>query len=137
MNWRVPLALAIGLTACSQIPGTAPSPSPSAPAPAPAPAPVTVKHPAAAPPARPVAKPSATADELVGLDEGEVRKRLGTPAEARDEGPARILAYKGHGCALDVILLMDVKAGTLRVATYEVDGAKPAGSCYSELKSPP
>ena len=82
------------------------------------------------------AKP-ASPDELIGLDESGVHKLLGSPAEMRNENAARILSYRSVGCALDVILFMDMKAGDLRVLSYQWtgDGSRPheASRCYAEL----
>ena len=84
------------------------------------------------------AKP-ASPDELIGLDESGVRKVLGSPAETRNDNAARILSYRhSAGCALDVIFFMDLKAGDLRVLSYQwnSDGARSrdAASCYAELR---
>jgi metal-dependent amidase/aminoacylase/carboxypeptidase family protein len=78
---------------------------------------------------------------LVGLDEGGVRKLLGAPAETRTDGAARILAYRAASCGLDVIFFMDVKAGDLRVVSYQWDdngGTRPqvAKGCYAEFRVP-
>ena len=77
-------------------------------------------------------------DELIGLDENGVRKFLGSPAETRNDNAARILSYRrSAGCALDVIFFMDLKAGDLRVLSYQWNGdgtrRRDAASCYAEL----
>ena len=95
-----------------------------------------VRHPPSAMP-KP-AKPSSP-DDLIGLDENGVRKVLGSPVETRNDNAARILVYRHSvGCALDVILFMDLKAGDLRVLSYQWNGggAKPreATKCYAELQ---
>jgi hypothetical protein len=96
----------------------------------------------APPPAlKPGKTPLPSPEELVGLDETGVRKILGAPSETRTDGAARILTYRSVSCVLDVILLMDLKAGDLRVASYqwvENGGSRPSGSkgCYGELRVP-
>jgi hypothetical protein len=95
------------------------------------------RHPPSAP--KPPKAPSP--DELIGLDESGVHKLLGSPAEMRNDNAARILSYRSVGCALDVILFMDLKAGDLRVLSYQWtgDGSRPheASRCYAELHVTP
>jgi hypothetical protein len=138
------LALATSLTLAACETPQEPPPAPQPVALQPPPQPVEKPAPPAAKPAHPPAphrpaKPQAhTPDELVGLDENGVRRFLGAPAEIGTDGPARILSYRAPSCALDVVLFMDVKAGDLRVLSYQwADAsAKPAGpkTCYTLLR---
>lgn len=138
-----PLAGMLLLAGCSYL-GIEPPANPFRPEVAPTSPPAATKATPATPPAttRPPAahrqvKPVATPAELVGLDEAEVRNLLGNPAEARSEGAARILSYRNAQCALDVILFLDVKAGDLRVLSYQLnDTPRPAAgpACYDGLR---
>jgi len=98
------------------------------------------KSPQHPPSATKPAKPP-TPEELIGLGESDVRKLLGAPAETRDDNAARILSYRSVGCAFDVIFFMDLKAGDLRVLSYQWnnDGARThaAKSCYAQLRVTP
>ncbi len=78
-------------------------------------------------------------DDLIGLDETGVRKLLGVPTVTRNDNAARIFSYHHSiGCTLDVIFFMDMKAGDLRVLSYQWNGggAKPREptKCYAELQ---
>ena len=98
---------------------------------------------AAAP--RPVPKPikpppPANPDELIGLDETSVEEMLGTASSIRSEGLAKIKSYQKGRCSLDVVFLLDLKAGGLRVATYQFNETAPpahaTGDCYGVLRGP-
>jgi hypothetical protein len=95
------------------------------------------RHPSSTAP-KPAKAPAASPEELIGLDESGVRKLLGAPAEIGTAGAARILSYRSVTCTLDVLFFMDLKAGDLRVASYEWDNGgnrpQPAKGCYSELR---
>lgn len=151
MNRRLLLvsALCVGLSACA-LPWPA-TPEPAIPAtvpPAKPPPPDEGRAPARTHAARttsparankaPERRNAVTPDELIGLDEAGVRSLLGDPGEARSEGVARILSYRGKGsCALDVIFFMDVKAGGLRVLSYRMKDAQSRAAdraCYVALR---
>lgn len=139
MKWPCPLALALSLAACGQLSENTPPAASSAPA-APAKHAPTAPRPVAKPsatPEDPVVKPSATPEELIGLDEPAVQKLLGAPIEAHDDGPARVLSYRARGCSLDVIFFLDLKAGALRVASYQLEPPVRPKSCYNELRTLP
>ncbi len=140
-----PLALCFQLGACA-LPDRDPAPPPPSPpvaaAPVDKPTPPPPKAERRSPPAaaRQSKAPPASPDELVGLDEGGVRKLLGAPAETRTDGAARILSYRSVGCTLEVIFFMDLKAGDLRVLDYQWDSSgnrtQAAKGCYPELRVP-
>lgn len=136
------VALCAALGACA-LPDEAPPP-PASPPKTPA-----VSAPVERPPAPPVKPekrmnqpaarqkaPTASPDELIGLDEAGVRKLLGPPAETKTDGAAKILAYRSVGCTLEVVFFLDLKAGDLRVLDYQWDGNKvqAAKGCYAELR---
>jgi hypothetical protein len=81
------------------------------------------------PPPRPAARPPAPA-ELIGQDEGGVRRLLGPPGGERAQGTGRVLSYRAGGCTLDVVLFPDVKSGEARVLAYDM----PRESCYAALR---
>lgn len=109
-----------------------PPPPPKPPIPAAKPAPLR-PGPKPAPQPQPAAAPP-NPDELVGLDEADLRKLLGSPAEIRNEGAARILSYRAPDCTLDVIMFLDVKTAILRVLSYDLAAIGPKGAdskaCY-------
>ncbi|PKU25582.1 hypothetical protein [Telmatospirillum siberiense] len=115
-----------------------PPPKPTAEAPTvkPAPSPAKPEKRTASPTTRQAKAPPASPEELIGLDETGVRKFLGSPAETRTDGAARILSYRSVGCTLEVIFFLDLKAGDLRVLNYQWDGnrTQAAKGCYSELR---
>ncbi len=135
--------MGIQLAGCSFLPNAdAPSTAPARSAP-PVSSGKPVKPPASASasrpaPVKPGSKAPANPEELVGLDEDGVRKLLGSPANTRNDGAARILTYRTSRCALDVILFFDVNAGNLRVLSYQLDEgrARPAVDkrCYGEFR---
>lgn len=147
MNAGPALVLCFQLGACALLeetpaPAATPSSAPvvAAPVEKPAAPPAKVER-RPPPPTRQPKAPPASPDELVGLDEGGVRKLLGAPAETRTDGAARILSYRSVGCTLDVIFFMDLKAGDLRVLSYQWDNTpgnrtQAIKGCYSELRVP-
>ncbi len=145
MNWRRLIALAMGvqLAGCAFLtepvtpPASLPKPAPPAAAADPV-VPPPAKPVPRVPPPKPAPRPQANPEELVGLDESAVLQLLGNPAEARSEGAARVLSYHASGCALEVMFFLDVKAGDLRVLSYQLDGgtARPSlvKGCYDEFR---
>jgi hypothetical protein len=145
------IALAIGLhlAACGALPESKGPPAPppaetAAPSPAPAapPKPSTPAVPKSAlvpPPPKPALKPPSEPEELVGLDEEGVRKLLGTPGDVRNDGAARVLTYHAGSCELEIFLFMDVKAGNLRVLSYQLNDTRTHATqsrpCYDDLRS--
>lgn len=82
---------------------------------------------------------SVTPDELIGLDEAGVEQLLGTTPDIRNEGVARIMTFKGEHCTVDVVFFMDLKAGGLRVASYQLNDDQPnrassTSPCYPTLR---
>lgn len=137
------LALCLRLGACTPLedqpaPATPPPPIVTAPVEKPPLPPAKVERRPSSVPTRQPKTPPASPDELVGLDEGGVRKLLGAPAETRTDGAARILSYRSVGCTLDVIFFMDLKAGDLRVLSYQWDSSgnrnQSIKGCYPELR---
>jgi hypothetical protein len=114
--------------------------APAAPAAVPPPAP-----PAAAQPPRPTPKPvelarttpSAKLERVFGLSLGETRALLGTPYLQREAPPAKVLAYDGKICTLNVFFYLDLDSGRYRALSYEIkggDGSEPAKQrCLSEI----
>ena len=114
--------------------------APAAPAAVPPPAP-----PAAAQPPRPTPKPvelarttpSAKLERVFGLSLGETRALLGAPYLQKEMPPAKVLAYDGKICTLNVFFYLDLDSGRYRALSYEIkggDGSEPAKQrCLSEI----
>lgn len=106
-----------------------PVPEPeSLPAPRPAEVPVTI-------PPLPRRKPDSQLatgdwqpdpDLLVGLDFDGTKALLGDPAAQLEQPPAKVWAYNGGGCMLNVFFYPSVDDKVFRVLTYEVTGGEPA-----------
>jgi hypothetical protein len=142
------LLLCFQLGACALLeeepaPKTPPPPKPAVSTPAPVPVlpPVKPERQTTGPATRPTKPPPTSPDELVGLDEGGVRRLLGMPTEIRTDGAARILSYRSVACTLDVIFFLDLKAGDLRVLSYQLDNnpnrTQAAKGCYAEMRVTP
>lgn len=61
-------------------------------------------------------------DLLVGLDFNATKALLGDPALQLEEPPAKIWAYNGGSCMLNVFFYPSVGDSVFRVLTYEVRG---------------
>lgn len=74
----------------------------------------------AAPPA-PISAPLATPDTLVGLNEAQTAKLLGSPAAREEASPGRIWRYAKGGCRLDVFFFMDMTLSQdFRALSYDM-----------------
>lgn len=58
----------------------------------------------------------ASAKDLVGRSEGDVRSTLGTPGFTRTDGPAQVWQYSGSSCLLDVFLYKEGSGYTVKHA---------------------
>ena len=147
-RYMIVLAVGLQLAACATAPETTsaahpPPPAPPAawtpavPPPKPAPQPPSKRIPV--PPPKPAPPEPGNPDELINLNEEAVIRLLGPPATTHNDGAARILSYQSDGCGLDVILFLDVKDGTLRVLSYQLNDSRGQGAkvaaCYDELRS--
>jgi hypothetical protein len=98
---------------------------------------------AAAEPPLPKRKPSSTTlvasrdfhpDLLVGLDFNATKALLGAPALQLEEPPAKIWAYNGGSCLLNVFFYPSVGDNVFRVLTYEVrSGDTKPGATAADL----
>lgn len=84
-------------------------------------------------PPLPARKPALALDapdpaKLVGLDFAAAKALLGEPIEQHEEPPARVWAYDGRICLLNVFFYPSVEDNVFRVLTYEVEdnGDAPA-----------
>ncbi len=110
-----------------------------------APAAVPPAPPAATQPPRPTPKPvelarttpSAKLERVFGLSLRETRALLGTPYLQTEMPPAKVLAYEGKTCTLNVFFYLDLDSGRYRALSYEIkggDGSEPAKQrCLSEI----
>jgi hypothetical protein len=58
----------------------------------------------------------ASAKDLVGRSERDVRSTLGTPSFTRADGPAKVWQYSGSSCLLDVFLYKEGSGYTVKHA---------------------
>ena len=81
--------------------------------------------------------PEVDIDGLVGLDFDATEALLGTPALDEVQAPARIWAYSGSGCVLNIFFYPHVDGGSYRALTYEVKGESDTpdfkNRCFAEL----
>jgi hypothetical protein len=89
-------------------------------------------HPPAAKSAR-----KATLDEVVGLDEAQLRSRFGPPSSEEDKAPGKVWHYRSGHCRVDLDLYPDVETRVYRALAYEVtsdDGShEKEHHCLAEL----
>jgi hypothetical protein len=109
-----------------------------------APAAVTPPVPVAQPP-RPRPKPidlardppSAKLKRLFGLSIQEAQVLLGTPFLQTEMPPAKVLAYDGKVCTLNVFFYLDLDSDRYRALAYEIkggDGSEPVKQqCLSDI----
>ncbi len=117
-------------------PGAAPAVSTAVPPP-PAPA----QPPRPRPKPKPVdlarATPGAKLERIFGLSLRETQALLGTPYLQTEMPPAKVLAYEGKTCTLNVFFYLDLDSGRYRALAYEIkggDGSEPAKQrCLSEI----
>ena len=113
--------------------GVAPAASTAVPPPAPAQPPK--------PKPKPVdlarATPSAKLERIFGLSLRETQELLGTPYLQTEMPPAKVLAYEGKTCTLNVFFYLDLDSGRYHALAYEIkggDGSEPAKQrCLSEI----
>ena len=76
-------------------------------------------------------------EKLVGLDFDATQELLGAPALDEVQPPARVWAYNGTGCVLNIFFYPNVDGQSYRALTYEVKGAEGSPervrSCFAEL----
>ena len=81
--------------------------------------------------------PEVDIEGLVGLDFDATEALLGTPALDEVQAPARIWAYTGSGCVLNIFFYPHVDGGSYRALTYEVKGESDTADfknrCFAEL----
>ncbi len=107
-------------------------------------APAAVPPPVAQPPGprpKPVdlarSPPNAKLERLLGLGLQEAQALLGTPHLRTEMPPAKVLAYEGKTCTLNVFFYLDLDSDRYRALAYEIkggDGSEPAKQrCLSEI----
>lgn len=75
----------------------------------------------ATPPEPTRSAPLATPDTLVGLNEAQTAKLLGSPAAREEASPGRIWRYAKGGCRLDVFFFMDMtQSQDFRALSYDM-----------------
>ena len=78
-------------------------------------------------------------DQLVGLDFDATQALLGEPVLDEVQAPARVWAYSGSGCVLNIFFYPNVDGSTYRALTYEVKGGDDSVEfrerCFAELLS--
>lgn len=75
-------------------------------------------------------------DLLVGLDFNATKALLGDPALQLEEPPAKVWAYNGGSCMLNVFFYPSVGDSVFRVLTYEVRGGDATeGTATSDLSA--
>ncbi len=83
------------------------------------------------------ATPSAKLERIFGLSLRETQALLGTPHLQTEMPPAKVLAYDGKTCTLNVFFYLDLDSGRDRALAYEIpggDGSEPAKQrCLSEI----
>ena len=81
--------------------------------------------------------PGPDIEKLVGLDFDATQALLGAPALDEVQPPARVWAYNGTGCVLNIFFYPNVDGQSYRALTYEVKGAEGSPervrSCFAEL----
>ena len=68
------------------------------------------------------------ASELIGLDQPEATRLLGTAAEQFEKPPAAVWRYKNATCELDLFFYLDLRSNQMRMLHYALkgDGGDPA-----------
>lgn len=94
--------------------------------------------PQADPAARPPeARPRATPDTLVGLDEPAMRRLLGEPTWTQDLPPARYWQYATRSCVLRVFFFLEMDTQRFRALSYELKSTDDAPhvdeQCFDQL----
>lgn len=75
-------------------------------------------------------------DRVVGLDFNATEALLGVPAARVEQPPAKVWAYNGGHCVLNVFFYPSLGDNVFRVLTYEVtSGENAAGSGNPDLNS--
>ncbi|WP_238475098.1 hypothetical protein [Azospirillum cavernae] len=118
------LTAAVSRTSATPLPKVKPSP-PMVASPLPM---QTASLPDIPPPTAPAATPEptrsaplATPDTLVGLNEAQTAKLLGSPAAREEASPGRIWRYAKGGCRLDVFFFMDMTLSQdFRALSYDM-----------------
>jgi hypothetical protein len=67
--------------------------------------------------------PSASSIKVLGQSAQAVRSRLGTPANERSQGPARIWRYQGNECSVEVYFYLDTARGDFFALDQRLSGA--------------
>lgn len=78
-------------------------------------------------------------DGLVGLDEAQLRAKLGPPTSEEDRAPGKVWRYRDGACTVDLDLYPDVETRVYRALAYEVisdDGShEKKHRCLAKLAS--
>jgi hypothetical protein len=100
-------------------------------------APVHPKRPHPAPAVAADTRPQI--DELIGLNEAEIRTAFGAPAAQEDHAPTKSWVYHAKQCTLNVTLYPEVETRQFQALNYEVnadDGsAKRQQACIAEFSA--
>ncbi|MGQ9367456.1 hypothetical protein ACUQ99_14000 [Azospirillum sp. A39] len=128
---------------------SAPTATPPRPATKPAPKPVAARAPAAAVAKTPETPTTSTPgvalaatgaiapDTLVGLDQGQTRRLLGSPTATEEDAPAQVWRYADGACTLRVFFFMDMTSQDFRALSYDMkssDNVRDADDrCFARL----
>jgi len=109
------------------------------PRPAQQPAKAPTRQPEAIAPSRkPPPKPKqADPAVLADLDEDGVEKMLGPPAVVQFRGTAKIAVWRSEICAFDVLMFQDVKSGTWRTLSWQMEdgaGTRSVAICFGSIE---
>lgn len=75
--------------------------------------------------------------KLVGLDEEQTQRLLGSPTRTGEEPPARYWQYANERCVLRVLFFMDVTTQDFRALSYDLkssdDDPNVRKQCFAQL----
>jgi hypothetical protein len=136
------LLLALGMAGCTHANKTdqsagQPAPVVEAAVTPPVTAPVHPKRPHPVPAVAADTRPQI--DDLIGLNEAEIRTAFGAPAVQEDHAPTKRWVYHAKQCTLNVTLYPEVETRQFQALNYEVnadDGsAKRQQACIAEFSA--
>lgn len=141
LRWLAGLLLAFSVSACTTSNGDKPGDGTLSALPVPAPVPEAPppRHPKRPRAAAGQPSPTAQIDDIVGLNEAEIRGAFGVPAEQEDHAPTKFWVYRTRQCTLNVTLYPEVETRQFHALNYEIvsdDGsAKRQQACAAEFSS--
>jgi hypothetical protein len=63
---------------------------------------------------------STTMDQIIGMDEHDIRQRLGAPTSQENQSPTKRWVFQRRQCTMDVTFYANVKTRQFHVLSYEV-----------------